>query len=135
MRGSPPKNNAATSDEWDLDALLAKKRLDPRPVTLGGHSYKVRRNLRAKEIDAFWAVLNKNDPEQDAAGFAILLGDCDEDGVYDQAEAQRFVDYADSLPLEHRNLVVRKFVVAAGLRKPGDYPDDEGVASGESKAS
>lgn len=133
MQGSPPKP-VPSADDWDLDALLAEKRLDPVPVTLGGHQYQVRRNLRAKEIDTFWSVLAKNDPAEDVAGFAILLGDCDESGEYDQTEARRFVGVADTLPLEHRNLVVRKFVVAAGLRKAGDYPDDE-VPSGELKAS
>lgn len=134
MQGSPPKNDTTASDEWDLDALLAKNRLDPVQVKLGGHTYSVRRDLRPREIDTFWSILNKNDPTQDVTGFAILLGDCDNDGVYDEAEARRFIGVADTLPLEHRNLVVRKFVVAAGLRKHADYPDDE-VASGESKAS
>lgn len=131
-QGSPSrtrKNNGhPVRDEWDLDAILAEKRLDPVPVKLGGHTYQVRCNLRAKEIDAFWANLSRG-AEGDVEAFAILLGDPDDDGVYDQAEAQRFVDTTRDLPREHEVLAVQRFVVAAKLRKQSDY--DQGVESGE----
>lgn len=117
----------------DLDALLAERRLDPVEVKLGGHTYRVRRDLRTAEILAFWAQLNRGGPG-DVAAFAVLLseGDPDDLSSYDTAAAERFVAATSGLPREHEVLAVRQLVIASGLKTETDF---EQGSAGESKAS
>lgn len=121
------------ADDFDLDALLAERRLDPVPVTLGGHVYQVRRNLRTAEINAFWAQLNRGGPG-DVAAFAILFGEGDpaEQESYDLADAERFCEVTGRLPREHEVLAVQRVVIAAKLKSEADFEQGQ---QGESKAS
>lgn len=120
VNGSVP---GLLSGTIDLDALLFERRLEPVPVVLGGHTYQVRRDLRASEINAFWDFLGQT---KDVDAFAILLG---------EEDSARFNEVTEELPNEHRILVVQKFVVAAKLRKEEDFTDGEAVEMGESRAS
>lgn len=129
--GVAPRMLAGT---LDLDAMLAERRLDPVPIVLGGHTYTVRRDLRADEINAFNTLLAAGD--KDVEAFAVVLGEETEPLVYDQAESEAFNTYVDALPNEHRIFVTQEVVLAAKLRTPDQLPGREMAdTAGESKAS
>jgi hypothetical protein len=85
------RDAAKVAAEFDFDALVAERRLEPVPFKLGGRTYEVRRDLTAlerREVDRL--LLQQPGRDGDVEGAAILLGLAAADGVYDTAQAEVF---------------------------------------------
>src|SRR5687767_9844968 len=87
----------------DLDALLATRLLKPKPVKLQGHTYQVRTDLTGDQVVEYFKLA---DAKEDVKALTILVG---------SASAKKLNSVLQKLPREHMNLVVREFMVAAGI--------------------
>lgn len=103
----------------DLDALLATRMLEPKPVKLGGYTYSVRTNLSGAEVTKYFALANE---KKDVEGLALLVG---------LRDAKKLHAALEKLPHAHMVLVVQEFMVAAGIVNGVSQAD----AEGESPAS
>lgn len=109
-------NGKATKDvELDLDVLIDAIDLSPKPVKLGGHVYRVRRDLTGPEIVQYWELVRAKD---DTTALSLLVGE----------DAVALNTTLEQLPQARMTLAVQKLMEAAGLvSAAGD--------SGESAAS
>jgi hypothetical protein len=122
------------SDILDLDALLAERSLEPRPVKLGGHTFKVRTDLSGAEVIRYFALARAS---QDKEALALLVATEDVDalrtalmGVPDKlfVFAMQQIMLAAGLPLD--NPTPAETPVDAE-----ENPEPDGESAGESSAS
>src|SRR5687768_3167017 len=88
----------------DLDALMAKRVLAPKPVKLVGETYHVRTDLTGAEVTEYFRLANA---KKDVEAIALLL-------VNGEGAAE-INAVLETLPREHMNLVVQELMVAAGV--------------------
>lgn len=147
----PPSKAAANgraagkvAEEFDFDALVAARKLEPVPFKLGGRTYQVRRDLTAQERrEADRLLLQQPGRDGDIDGAAILLGWPDEDGVYETVHAEEFTRAAAKLPHDIEAEVWARVLIAARIAtRPAETPDgdsdedgEDGDGPGESTAS
>lgn len=103
----------------DLDALLATRMLEPKPVKLDGYTYSVRTNLTGAEVTKYFALANE---KKDVEGLTLLVG---------ARDAKKLNAVLEKLPHAHMVLVVQEFMVAAGIVNGVSQAD----SAGESQAS
>lgn len=111
------RNNPLAVDALDLDALLAERSLDPKPVKLKGKTYMVRRDLTGQEVADYFKLVRASE-DRDVEALSILVGD----------EAVGLNEALNALPQQHMQLAVQKVMAVAGLIT-------EGSDEGESQAS
>lgn len=128
MQGN--KNTEAAGRVLDLDAQLAARMLEPVPVRLGGHVYRVRTDLTGEETAAALAAFRRAD---DVAGWTLVLG---------AADAKRFDKYLAKLPKQKVDLAVRAMMRASvvlaeyvAVNGPDELDVTLPAAEGESSAS
>jgi hypothetical protein len=119
MPGTQNNTAALAQDTLDLDALLAKRVLAPKPVKLAGKTYMVRTDLTGAEVTKYFELANE---KKDVEGLALLL--------VGGKGAKEINALLEKLPREHMNIVVRELMVAAQIVIG---TSEAGV--GESKAS
>lgn len=102
----------------DLDALLATRMLEPKPVKLGGYTYSVRTDLTGAEVTKYFALASE---KKDVEGLTLLVG----------RDAKKLNAALEKLPHAHMVLVVQEFMVAAGIVNGVSQAD----SAGESQAS
>jgi hypothetical protein len=123
MPGTPRNNSKKVhpilGDVLDLDALISKRVLAPKPVRLAGKTYMVRTNLTGTEVTDYYKLAGD---KRDTEALALLVGD-------DAAELNALLE---TLPREHMNIVVRELMVASGIVIGVSATEEE---AGESKAS
>lgn len=98
----------------DLDALLAKRSLEPKPVKLGGYTYKVRTDLTGEQVAKYFKLVNEG---ESLAALTLLVG---------ATAAKKLYAALDKLPRGHMNLVVQEFMVAAGIVNGTSQAESEG---------
>jgi hypothetical protein len=98
----------------DLDALLATRMLEPKPVKLDGHVYSVRTDLTGAEVTKYFALAND---KKDVEGLAILVG---------ARDAKKLNGVLEKLPRAHMVLVVNELMVAAGIVNGVSQADSAG---------
>lgn len=105
----------------DLSDLIAAKLMKPKPATLFGVDFEIRRDFTPEQVLAFHSL----DSEEEKA--RTLVGDA----------AGDLLAKIDPLPLEHRVLVWNKILRIAGVmpRMAGGDDDDPEEQTGESSAS
>lgn len=103
----------------DLDALLATRMLEPKPVKLNGYTYKVRTDLTGAEVTKYFALAAE---KKDVEGLALLVGTRD---------AKKLNAALEKLPHAHMVLAVNEFMVAAGIVNAVS----QAGSAGESQAS
>lgn len=121
--GAPKNKKQAgpASDVLDLDAMLAGRLLDPKPVKLGGHVYNVRTDLTPAELLLYQQYAAQGN---DIDAWRILVGE-------DAVELERQLN---ATPAQHVTAVVGKLLKITGCF--GDLAvDSEEEAVGESSAS
>jgi hypothetical protein len=117
-QGSPlsPALNGYGITPLNLDAELDEIDLSPAPMTIGGRTYLVRRDLTGDEIRNYWELVRVPD---DRAAFSILVG---------AEEGAILYAVLESMPKARFDLAAKRIMQAAGLMAADDQP-------GESKAS
>lgn len=105
----------------DLDALLAKRVLAPKPVKLAGKTYMVRTDLTGSEVGRYFQLAND---KKDVEALALLL--------VDGKGAKEINALLETLPRDHMNIVVRELMVAAQIVNGVTATEDE---TGEFEAS
>jgi hypothetical protein len=122
MAGAPKKNSdRPASDVLDLDALLAGRRLLPKPVKFAGHTYQVRTDLTPAEIVAYHQLAGE---QRDEEAFRLLVGD----------DAARLNEQLELTPRPHMRVVTTAILHASGCFE-GFIADEEADRPGESSAS
>lgn len=87
----------------DLDAALAARLLQPKPLVLRGHTYNIRTDLTGKQITEYLALVNKKEDEK---ALAMLVG---------ARDAKKLNGILSDLPQAHANFVANEIHVAAGI--------------------
>jgi hypothetical protein len=92
-----------TGSIHDLDALLAKRILKPKPVRLAGHVYSVRTDLTGAEVVKYYALA---DEKKDEEALALIVG---------AEDAKKLNSVLNDLPRDHMNAAVQEIMVLAGV--------------------
>lgn len=114
-------SNNSTMFVHNLDALLAKRLLKPKPVRLAGHVYSVRTDLTGAEVVKYFALA---DEKKDEEALALVVG---------AKDAKKLNGVLAGLPRDHMNAVVQEIMVLAGI--VNGVPQTEAGTEGESSAS
>lgn len=105
---------AQNGEVLDLDALLAKRLLKPKPVRLGGHTYQVRTDLTGKQVTEYFALVNGGEALK---ALTLLVG---------VAAAKKLHVALEKLPRGHMVLALQEIMVAAGVAVGTSQADTEG---------
>ena len=115
---------------FDLDALLAERKLAPATVRLGRKTYKVRTDLTSDEVVLYLRLAEKG---KSLEAYTLLVGEKDAP-VLEKTISQ--------LPMVHVRAVMSKFMEAsralAGFAAGDDWAENSDVSEdgvGESSAS
>jgi hypothetical protein len=123
----------------DIDALLAARKLQPVSVRLGGKSYKIRTDLKVREVNEFLALVRS---EHGAQAFTILTGTVKEradlaDAMRRQEDTEEVIelpagktgealnDFIESLPRLHQALASANIYRASKVLADFAASDDE----------
>lgn len=103
----------------DLGDLIAEKLLKPKPATLLGVDFEIRRSFTPAEVLAYHA-----EPDE-VAKMRLVIGDA----------ADAVVAVLEPLPLEHKVRVWNRILRIAGVMPRAAGDDTEDDPQGESSAS
>lgn len=98
----------------DLDALLAKRLLKPKPVKLGGYTYQVRTDLTGEQVTKYFELVNS---DESVKALTLLVG---------ATAAKKLYAALEKLPREHMNLAIQEFMIAAGIVVGTSKAESEG---------
>lgn len=87
----------------DLDAALATRLLQPRPLVLQGYTYNVRTDLTSAEVAEY---IKLSGQKEDVKALTMLVG---------ARDAKKLNAVLDKLPQAHAVFVAKELHIAAGV--------------------